>query len=449
MLLIIERYLFYFFLFSIPFQIRKILYYSGWKFNEWTSISLYVTDILMVMLFCFWFFGCILQYFQIRNPKFEILNNIKYQISNIEIYEFFFLIFIAISAVSIKNSDNVFISWFQWLKLVEFTVFYFYLSRYVFGKFGLVGSFQAIIAIIQFVKQSSIGLKYLGESLINSDITGVASFYLPNGEKIIRSYGTTPHPNILAGFLFLSLFAFYFIYFYLHNKDRIFNKFWGIFMVISSTAILFAFFATFSRTVIFIFFTGFCIQLDVGLIKKNYRKYIAEKSSRKRITVILWSGLAVIILFNLIYFDAVLNRIRIDTDEQAVRLRYFYIEEALKTDLNLFGVGTGNFVGWLMAEEPFLLTYAYQPVHNIYLLIYSENGILGLLVFILFLTFLLSDFIRKTKLEKFSHLSILILFSSFLFIGFFDHFLWTLQQGRIIFWSSVGLLSYFSDCDVI
>src|SRR3989344_7914760 len=65
MLLLIEKYLFYFFLFAIPFQTRKILWYEGWRFNEWTSISVYATDLLLAILLVFW----AVNKFSISNPK--------------------------------------------------------------------------------------------------------------------------------------------------------------------------------------------------------------------------------------------------------------------------------------------------------------------------------------------------------------------------------------------
>jgi len=35
---------------------------------------------------------------------------------------------------------------------------------------------------------------------------------------------------------------------------------------------------------------------------------------------------------------------------------------------------------------------------------------------------------------------LLAIFAAFLFIGFFDHYFWTLQQGKLIFWLVLGML---------
>ncbi|MDP3697010.1 MAG: O-antigen ligase family protein [Candidatus Taylorbacteria bacterium] len=462
MLLLIEKYLFYLFLFSIPFQTRKILYYDGWRFNEWQSISIYTTDILLLILLGFW--------------AINFLKSYKLQVTSYKLQksDLFLIAFLAISAVSIKNSSNPIISWFQWLKLVEFVVFYWYLSRYAFAKFGLFNSFltimmgglfQAVTAIIQLIKQSSIGLRYLGESVINGDLSGIASFYLPTGEKIIRAYGTMPHPNVLAAFLLLALFAFYFVYLYsrlfgearpegaarLHSEHSALADTWDKTMLVFYGIILFAFFATFSRVAVFIWFVSFCFRSVIVRAFKRYRIIFGTKEGRKRIIAILLVSLCVIVLFGSLYFEEIFSRFTIDKEDQSVELRAFYLKEAFKAGegINLLGVGIGNFVGWLIEQHPYLPYYVYQPVHNIYLLMYSETGILGLSAFIMFLTFLIKDFIKRTRFRKAYHLSGLVLLGSFLFIGFFDHFFWTLQQGRFVFWLGLGVLTYFSSNDIM
>lgn len=440
MFLKIEKYLFYIFLFSIPLQTRKILWYSGWRFNEWQSVSIYATDVLLIILLFFW---------ALNFKKFKLVRS-----------DYFLIVFWAVSGISILNSFSYSISLFQWSKLLEFSVFYFYLSRYAFARFGLVNSFfaimaggifQAVVAIIQSVKQSSLGLRYLGESIINLNLSGVASFYTSTGEKIIRAYGTTPHPNVLAVCLFFAMFGFYFIYLYyrLHSKHSPFFDTWGKAILGFYGVLLFAFFTTFSRVIVFIWFVSFCARSIAIRAVKHYRITFGTKDGRRRIMAILWMSLAVIVLFSLLYFNEIISRSNISADDQSVTLRAFYTDQVLKSDFNWLGVGTGNFVGWLIEKEPFLLQYAYQPVHNIYLLIYSENGILGLSVFLLFLIFLVKDFISKTRLRRSYDLSMLIFFSSLIFIGFFDHFFWTLQQGRLVFWSSLGLLTYLSNSDII
>lgn len=451
-----ERYLFYFLLFAIPFQTRKILWHQNWNFNEWQSISLYATDLLLMILFLFWAVSAI-RAGQISNFKFLISKQIPNPKSQFQNPNFYLLILVIISAISIKNSSSFILSSYNVLKLAEFVVLYFYLKSYAIYKFGFNksllaliygGVFQAIIAILQFFKQSSLGLGLLGESVISPNLTGIASFYNIAGEKIIRAYGTTPHPNILAGYLFLAIFAFYFIYIYRESSSS--NKHYDTLIChsvlrywwICYTVLLFGLFFTFARVAVFILLLNFLIR--VVLVRLKFRK----EYWNKKLGLILLTTTIVVVLFGGFYWSESVSRIKISSGEEAVQLRIFYNKESLKS-LNWFGVGSGNFVNWLMTKDPNLPRGLYQPVHNIYLLIYSETGILGITAFVLFLIFRIKDFIVKTKMEKLYHYSFLLVFLSFLFVGLFDHFLWTLQQGRFIFWLVVALLTLLQKKSIV
>jgi hypothetical protein len=74
----------------------------------------------------------------------------------------------------------------------------------LFNIIIFLGLFQAIIGIVQFYLQNSIGLFWLKESLISPNILGVAKVVL-DGETYVRAYGLMPHPNVLGGFLLFSI----------------------------------------------------------------------------------------------------------------------------------------------------------------------------------------------------------------------------------------------------
>ena len=94
------------------------------------------------------------------------------------------------------------------------------------------------------------------------------------------------------------------------------------------------------------------------------------------------------VLFVAVYWPYVVNRTVISTNDEAIQLRILYNHESLAGGQSTFGLGMGNFVPWLMTQNLHLNREVYQPVHNIYLLIYAEVGIAGIALFILFLAFL-------------------------------------------------------------
>ncbi len=427
----LEQFLFYFFLFAIPFQARKILYYPSWPFNEWQAISLYGTDILLAILLIFWMVHE-LGHFKIKAGDQSYL-----------IYEYFLLIFVLISAVSIINSSSQFLSVYNFIKLGEMVLFFFYLKNYAFRRFDIFGStvalisgglFQAVIAIGQFWRQKDFGLKLLGESTLNYGLVGIANFISATGTKIIRAYGTTPHPNILAGYLLISIFAFYAAYLGFKKKFR--SLLHGFPMSLVYAIILFGLFFTFSRAVIFIF----GVLLLAGFIF-TYR-YLKEYK-KEAINIILMTAIFSLV-FAVFYWPEISSRIKISGDDQAVAMRVFYNQESMKSHINIFGVGIGNFVNWFMDMDSGLPQWVYQPVHNIYLLIYSETGIFGISSFLLFLFFLLYDFFNKVAGRRYLYIAALPLIA-ILMISLVDHFPWTLQQGRLMFWLSAGLVAFYGN----
>ena len=95
-----------------------------------------------------------------------------------------------------------------------------------------------------------------------------------------------------------------------------------------------------------------------------------------------------------------------------------------------------------MGSIPDLARHLYPPVHNIFILIASEIGILGLGTFILFLASLIGggikDFFRGNSLLTYS---LLLITFYILLISMYDHYFWTLQQGSLMFWIVLGLLA--------
>ena len=436
----LEKLIFYSLIFSIPFQTRIVLRSWGIGFNEWNSAFLYETDLLIFALLVFWF----LRQFTFYDISQNVNSRSKIFFSN---YDWFLIVFFIISAISIKNASNQALGFYQLIKLVEFSLLYFYVKSNLGAVFNLVtaffvflasGFFQAVLAILQYIRQTDMGLRFLGETVLNPNLFNVATF-LVNGEKIMRPYGTTPHPNVLAFFLFLSVFIFIFLYLYYlvgSGKSEKSNLITSKISLILYATLLFGFFLTFSRIIIFVWLVGVISRFIV--INKKFPAFAKSPAMKN-----LWVSTAVILLFFLIIFwPQVLARLDISTSEEAFSLRGFYNKVSLY-DKPFFGVGLGNFVNWFKEINPGLASNLYQPVHNIYLLIFSETGILGLAAFLLFLIFLAKDYL-SIKFTRPFHYSLFIIFLSLLFFGLFDHYPWTLQQGRIILFLTVGLLAAIS-----
>lgn len=431
----IEHWLFYLLVFFLPLQTRIILRSFRPQFNEWTSIYLYVTDILIISLVIFW----LARGFKKTESKGR--SKSKKSIEKVLIG------FLLISGFSLLAADNFRLGLYSFIKLLEFSVLFLYvkysfrelfsLSRF-WQVFVASASIQSLIAIAQFFKQKSLGLKIFAESPLSPEIVGVAKIVV-EGKKIIRAYGLMPHPNILATFLVLALFGLMFLFIKKYGQLNISRKilFSVVFILLSS-----AFFLTFSRVVQVI---GLSLLFGWLILIWRWREF-------KKPAFIVFLFLISFFLFLIIvfwpYFSARYDLSNINQG-QSVGLRFFYSRIAWDffKGSPIFGIGQGNFI-YKICSFSFMQNWMCQPVHNIYFLIAAETGILGLLVFLGFLFVTIWGVFKKRaslgEEDKFAAFHWLFVIGFLLLVGLFDHFFWTLQQGQLMLWILLGILASYA-----
>lgn len=432
----LEKWLFYLLVFFLPLQTRIILRSFRPQFNEWTSIYLYATDILIISLVVLW----LARGFKKTESKSK--SKSKKSVEKILVG------FLLISGFSLLAADNFRLGLYSFIKLLEFSALFLYvkynfrelfsLSRF-WQVFAASASIQSLIAIAQFFKQKSLGLKIFAESPLSPEIVGVAKIVV-EGKKIVRAYGLMPHPNILAAFLVLALFGLTFLFIKKYGQLNIGRKilFGAVFCILT-----FALFLTFSRTVTIIGLAGLLCWLILGFYK--------NKEYRKPILIIIALLLAISFLLSAIfwsYFSARYDLSNINQG-QSLNLRFFYSRIAWDfiKGSPIFGIGQGNFV-WKICSFSFMQNWMCQPVHNIYLLIAAEIGILGLLAFLWFLFLIFKDIYKQkaslSEEDKFAAFQWLFVIVFLLLVGLADHFFWTLQQGQLMLWMVLGILAGLS-----
>ena len=293
------------------------------------------------------------------------------------------------------------------------------------------GLMQSVIAVGQYVRQADLGLRFLGETLLSPRMQGIASFYLESGEKVMRAYGTTPHPNVLAGYLFLSLAALYWLFWRTGKRTLV---------AVIYPVVLFGFLLTFSRTIIAVWAVAFIVWIGLLYFKRGVTRLGTpnrQEDGRSAAGILLATTAVFSALFLFMFWPQVKSRVLLSVSDEAVSQRVYYSRQALRSGdgMNWSGVGLGDFTNWLRKRQPSMPRELYQPVHNIYLLIYTETGILGLAAFVLFLFLLL----RRCR-----NVPVLVLIFSVLAMGLFDHFLWTLQQGRFVLWLVLALAGAYT-----
>lgn len=359
---------------------------------DYFSPTIYITDILLVT---FVFFGVLKIDFK------------RYLLKRI-FYPTLCLVLLFVT-LNILNSSSSLITLYKWIKVFEYSLFVLVLSNIklevkkdVCIPLILSLVFITLLGIVQFVSKSYLGgpFYFFGERAIDLSTIGASKTTL-FGHEYLRSYSTFSHPNSFAGYLLVSSFLLLFL-----STSKV-----NIFKIILAFVIFIAIALTFSL--------GALIALLVGLL------LILFKS--KRMNTFVFITLCVAGLLASLYKGGVSQSFGKDVYE---RVLLNNVAGTLISKSFLVGVGLGNFIESYVVQGfwPYV-NWLLQPVHNIFLLLLSEVGLLGLLTF----CYITLKSISRSN-WRFGVCIVLICVA-----GIFDHYWLTLQQNQLLLALVIGL----------
>ncbi len=273
---------------------------------------------------------------------------------------------------------------------------------------------QTPLAIYQNITQHQVfGYWFLGEPTLNVS-PEIAKTDLPGSVRILP-YGTTPHPNILAG---ISVASVGFLIYAGATPLLIMFALLNALLIISLTYSLSALIA---------------LVLGIGTILYIIRDKSKEKTKIERCAVV---GVGILCAITLVFLCSPLltpflnpsQKPSVLTSPSILRraqLEQIAVNAFLSSPLE--GVGLNRFTiemerfGTISANTKFL-----QPTHNIPLLYLAETGLVGVLFFIL-----LFKIVHEYYSANFFGFCFLFIPLSVLLS--LDHYLFTLQQGQLVF----------------
>jgi O-antigen ligase len=322
------------------------------------------------------------------------------------------LLFVGFLLLNCFFAFNQEVAFFRLLKIVEFFLLSMYISVYPESRQSLrkplVISLAITVAIVlfQFLQQRSIGglLWFLGERAFDIQTPGIALESL-GGSLFLRPYATFSHPNSLAGFLLVGLT--------LSFSPVLNKKLNPYYLLLIALGLL----VSWSYAV---WLAGLLLLLMIlfDKVRKNKSLYLCA---------IMFSFIfcAFLLLYRTLpqfQSEVVQERVKLITASLLMIKNHFFI-----------GVGLNNFLVDLPNYWSKLSFRLLQPVHNIYLLIFSETGFVGIIVFLWMMIKTL-----KTTFETRKNILAVALFV-ILFLGLFDHYWLTLQQNLLLFSLVLGL----------
>ena len=417
------------FVFSLFFPIRHTFFssqaYLTGAYSDFTSFSLYLSDILLFLL--------VLAVIIPRGREFFR------SIVNCKLSIVCFIIWLILGFLWNYKGNTSLNIWF-FIKFLELIVAYGTfkvlfqengLKMTFFKTFVSLASLQSIIALFQFYKQSSLGfLNKLGESVLNPEMLGVAKI-VSDGTKYIRGYGTFPHPNLLSAFLIVGIFISIYLLLNAVTKPAKVLYSLSIFITILGLTV------TFSRAGFLAFGIGLMIFFGLLMIKRFDRSFVMI------IVIVIVSVVTSLALFH----PFLLTRATISDQATVERKLYNQIGIQIVKDNPIFGVGIGESVLHMQQySKKHLAPWEIQPIHNYFLLSAAELGIIGALILIwIFLSHLkgLWNLLKnQSHFQLFTfHFSLFTILACFLVLMLFDHYFYTLQQTQLLLWLVLGLIA--------
>lgn len=403
----VRTYLFYFLLLLLPTQLGRHFFFdfsllSGIR-SDYLAPTVFLTDVIIFLIILFGLF------------EIKIWN--LFRNSNFGFRIFIFLVCYLLFNVLVVAS-NKWAAFYKLFKIIEFILLGIVIVKikpriqYVIYTLSIGVIYSSFIAVFQFWQQKSVGglLYWLGERTFTAFSPGIAAYSI-GGRLMLRPYATFPHPNVLGGFLAVMLPVILFYIFQNRKGLDYLNILWFVIVLLSGfTALI----ISFSKLAWLAVFVGMSC---VFVMKSDRVRNTAKKYQRL---------FFLFILFLMIFSVVILFIIQPGWENWTERLNL--AKGALNVIVNnpFFGVGLNNSTIRLKEFIPSSFgLYIFQPVHNVYLLILTEVGLVGFSMLLIVLTILYRKILSADKIA-------VIAISQLLLIGMFDHYLWTLQQGQLM-----------------
>lgn len=288
---------------------------------------------------------------------------------------------------------------------------------------------QSLIGSWQFFVQSVPASKWLGMAAHQAAVPGVFVVETAAG-RWLRAYGTCGHPNVFAFYVSLGILACAGLLHAAGKRRR--EPFLALLPLLAA-----GFFFAFSKSAV--------VALAVALAA---HLFMTARPHSTRVDPAVVASLIVLaaafLVLGWVYREPALTRATGQGRLEAVSWneRQVLAADALKlfSAHAILGVGAG--------QMPFAVrdeladgrnAWQYQDVHDLPLIILVEVGLVGLVVWLMFIFSVFRDVFRGVSGKAKPAAPILAaMVLATLAAGLFDHFLWSSWTGQLFFWLVVG-----------
>ncbi len=371
----------------------------------------------------------------------DIRKNVVHHVSRITLCEWIcFTLLIGSALLSMAWAADKQLALFRSVRLVEgvavFIAFRLFRPRaaLVAWSFAAGGAIQGIFAFIQYSQQIVPANAWLGTSAHSAQALG-DSVVENRDIRVLRSYGTFPHPNILG--LYLG-FAWICCLSLISNVSRRTAQ-WILLVAIS--IITSGLLLSFSRSA-WIALGGALIGWSAAYIISNRR--LPRIDMRAGIAPRVIAGIVCLVMIagmSYALWEPLSIRLGLQGWQRLERASVSERSVLLQSAVNLIpsawwhGVGIGQFTNTIASQNADAAhkprAYDYQPVHLLYALVFIELGVFGFLGFV---GIYAREIIRSRKSRTALQLLLFLGISALL-----DHAYWTDQSAVLLWWIGLAI----------
>ncbi|MBI5793743.1 O-antigen ligase family protein [Candidatus Uhrbacteria bacterium] len=346
-------------------------------------------------------------------------------------------LFLAATFFSLSASRFSSVGWFHMVHVVSAAIFFFLLIdertklKPVLVAFLLGLLVPISLGWFQVLTGASPDSTLLGIAAKDAQTLGVSVVETVSG-RMLRAYGTFPHPNIFGGYLAVGVVA-------LAWLTRFVKKKWELaFMLIGSALLGLTLIVTFSRSA--------WLGITIGLIVLIALMVRDRKMPSRQALPIIGLGviclLATIAIFHTEVFARFNPTLRLEAVSIEERTSQYQTFGDVFLSSPILGVGPNAYTFTLADQDPGQPVWSYQPIHNVFLLILGELGLVGFSLFLFWIGRI--GHISLMSMQTPDGMFAVTLGVSLFVIAVFDHYLWTLWPGLALSAFALALIVRWS-----
>jgi len=268
---------------------------------------------------------------------------------------------------------------------------------------------EGVIAVGQFLHRGPLGLGFLGE---------VDRFWYDNA-PFYRATGLSMHPNYLGGYMMLCLFAAILV----ARRRLEFNRPYILPVLVGGAAGV-GLIATMSRSALLATVVGLIPALTVAIMS------VHRKIARTTLYGLIGVGVALVIWGGVVLLP--------NADIRLFSPREFFFTDTFTVIQKspVLGVGASNLMPEIAQLYPEESPTPRLPVHNVFMLIWAELGIPGLVLFSLGCLAIIVQMRPGNGISAFTWAAC---FLAICVVNLFDNYFWAIMPMRVIFFWAIGL----------